>query len=47
MYEIKNLTYKIQKKSILKDISLDIKANNFLAIVGPNGCGKIFFVKKY
>ena len=45
MYEIKNLTYKIQKKSILKDISLDIKANNFLAIVGPNGCGKSSLLK--
>ena len=45
MYEIKNLTYKIQKKSILKDISLEIKANNFLAIVGPNGCGKSSLLK--
>ncbi len=45
MYEIKNVSYKIQKKSILKDISLEIKANNFLAIVGPNGCGKSSLLK--
>lgn len=45
MYEIKNLNYKIQKKTILKDISLNIKTNNFLAIVGPNGCGKSSLLK--
>lgn len=45
MYKIKNLSYQIQKKIILKDISLNIKANNFLAIVGPNGCGKSSLLK--
>jgi len=40
MYEIKNISYKIQSRYILKNISLSIKNNSFLAIVGPNGCGK-------
>ncbi len=45
MYKIENLNFEIQKKEILKDISLSIKNNNFLSIVGPNGCGKSTLIK--
>ena len=45
LYKIENLNFEIQKKEILKDISLSIKNNNFLSIVGPNGCGKSTLIK--
>ena len=45
MYKIENLNFEIQKKEILKNISLSIKNNNFLSIVGPNGCGKSTLIK--
>ena len=45
MYEIKNLSYLIQKRKILNNISIDIKSNSFLSVVGPNGCGKSTLMK--
>jgi len=45
LYKIENLNFEIQKKEILKNISLSIKNNNFLSIVGPNGCGKSTLIK--
>ena len=45
MYKIENLNFEIQKKEILKNISLSIKNNNFLSIVGPNGYGKSTLIK--
>lgn len=45
MYKIKDINYSIQKKQILENINLEIKANNFLSIVGPNGCGKSTLIK--
>lgn len=45
MYEIRDLHYKIQNREILKGINLHIKSNNFLSIVGPNGCGKSTLIK--
>lgn len=45
MYEIKNLYFKINNRDILKNINLNIKSNNFLSIVGPNGCGKSTLIK--
>lgn len=45
MYRIKNLNFSMQKKEILKNINLEIKPNNFLCIVGPNGCGKSTLIK--
>ena len=45
MYQIKKINYSIQKKQILSNINLEIKPNNFLSIVGPNGCGKSTLIK--
>lgn len=45
MYKINNLSFDIQNKNILNKINLNIKTNNFLAIVGPNGCGKSTLIK--
>ncbi len=45
MYKIENLSFYIDKKPILKDINLQIKANNFLALIGANGSGKSTLIK--
>lgn len=45
MFKIQNLSFSIQKRKILNNISLDIKPNSFLSIVGPNGCGKSTLIK--
>ena len=40
MIEIKNLHATIEKKEILKGLSLNVKAGEIHAIMGPNGAGK-------
>lgn len=45
MYTIKDLSFSIGKKDILKNINLEIKPNTFLSVVGPNGCGKSTLIK--
>jgi Fe-S cluster assembly ATP-binding protein len=40
MLNIRNLSVSIEKKQILKDISLDFKPGKTYAIMGPNGSGK-------
>ncbi len=43
--EIKNLTVEINKIYILKDINLEVKKGEIIAIVGPNGGGKTTLIK--
>lgn len=42
--ELKNIVKQYQdgreKRTVLKDITLNVKAGEFVAIVGPSGCGK-------
>ncbi|MCK9152470.1 metal ABC transporter ATP-binding protein [Methanobacterium alcaliphilum] len=37
---LKNINYVLNKNYILEDITISIKENDFLAIIGPNGGGK-------
>ncbi len=43
--EIKNLSYSYDKSKVLEDLNLNIKNNDFMAIIGPNGGGKSTLLK--
>ncbi len=45
MIKIQNLAKSFQGKGILRNISLDIKDNETLVILGPSGQGKTVFIK--
>ena len=38
--KITNLNYKIENKTILKNLNLSIAEGEFVAVMGPSGCGK-------
>ncbi|MDQ7158319.1 ATP-binding cassette domain-containing protein, partial [Staphylococcus warneri] len=38
--QIQNLNKSIQKKSILKDINVNIEKGKITSLIGPNGAGK-------
>ena len=42
---IKNLSYKINKQTILKDISLSLELEKIVCVLGPSGCGKTTLLK--
>ena len=42
---ITNLTFAYHKDNILEDINLEVKQNDFIAIIGPNGGGKSALLK--
>lgn len=45
MISIKDLSFSYHKKSVLKNISVDIPSGMFVSIIGPNGCGKSTLLK--
>ena len=40
MLEVKNLKKSFGKKTVLKDINLQVKKGDIIGIIGPSGCGK-------
>ncbi|EAT10912.1 ABC transporter ATP-binding protein [Bermanella marisrubri] len=40
LLSVKNLSWRIQTRSILDDISFDIQPHQFVGLLGPNGAGK-------
>ena len=40
LLEIRNLSLKLDKNQILKDIQLTLEKGEVFAVIGPNGCGK-------
>lgn len=45
LIKTKDLSYKIDKKSILSNIEIEIKERDFITIIGPNGAGKTTLLK--
>ena len=45
MIEIKNVSKKIGKKTILDDISLVVEEGSFVVLIGSSGCGKTTTLK--
>ena len=45
MLEIKNLEVKINEKTILQNINLNVLDHEIVALIGPNGCGKTTLLK--
>jgi len=43
--EIKDLSFSYNKTKVLENINLDIKTDDFIAIIGPNGGGKSTLLK--
>lgn len=43
--EIKDLTKVYNKKTVLDNISFEVKNGEFLSILGPSGCGKTTLLK--
>ena len=43
--DIKNLSWEVDSKKILDDISLSITSGEIITILGPNGAGKSSFLK--
>lgn len=45
IFDIKNLNFTVKGQSILSNISLEIFASEYIAIIGPNGGGKTTLVR--
>lgn len=43
--EAKNINYNIEKRQLIKDLSLLVTKGDKLGIIGPNGCGKTTLLK--
>src|SRR3546814_19290794 len=45
MIQISNLKKRLGKFNVLKNISLNLKSGQVIALIGPNGCGKTTLIK--
>ena len=45
MLKIENLNKKFKKEQVLKNIHLEVKTNEIIAIIGPSGAGKSTFLR--
>ncbi|WP_085505492.1 metal ABC transporter ATP-binding protein [Thalassobacillus devorans] len=43
--EMDNVSFKYEKETVVKDVSLTIEAGQFFGLVGPNGSGKSTLIK--
>ena len=43
--ELRNISKKYDEMTILDNLNLDIKKNEFLTLLGPSGCGKTTTLK--
>jgi NitT/TauT family transport system ATP-binding protein len=40
LLSVRHVTKRYERVTILKDVSLEVRAEQFVAIIGPSGCGK-------
>ena len=45
LLRIEGLSCKYGRKTVLKDINLEVKSGDFLGVLGPNGSGKTTLLK--
>ena len=45
LLQAQNLSFAYDRDLVLENISLDIKAGEFIAVIGPNGSGKSTLLK--
>lgn len=45
MITLKNINKKFGRLKVLQDVSLEFKAGECIALIGPNGCGKTTLIK--
>jgi putative ABC transport system ATP-binding protein len=45
LLSFKNVSYKNNERSILKNISLEVNSGDFISVIGPSGSGKSTFFK--
>jgi polar amino acid transport system ATP-binding protein len=45
LISVKNLSKSFGDKEVLKDISIDFRKGDVVAIIGPSGCGKSTFIR--
>ena len=45
LISVRNVSFRYDGQPVLLDVSLDIRAGNFLALLGPNGSGKTTLLK--
>ena len=43
--EVENLTLTIENQKVLSEITMDIKKNEIIGLLGTNGSGKTTFIK--
>ena len=45
LISVRDFSYKIGDKQVLKDVSFDVKRRDYISIIGPNGAGKTTLIK--
>ncbi|WP_343094829.1 ATP-binding cassette domain-containing protein, partial [Veillonella parvula] len=45
LLELSNISYVVNEKSIIRDVSLSVHEGEYLTVVGPSGSGKSTLLK--